>query len=133
MNKKNLRFVPLCPVEDFQALLFNADRETLTVRQLLEQVPALSMDALTEEMLDKPLRHFIISPMNVSSDKPLYRPPGMILRGNPASTIDDNKPKQSDIEEENPVAVQPVSPVDSKSEKAPVRLSNEKLSEEEAV
>jgi len=123
--------VPLCPVEDFQALLFNADRETLTVRQLLEQVPALSMDVLTEEMLDKPLRHFIISPMNVSSDKPLYRPPGMILRGNPASTIDDNKPKQSDIEEETPVADSPVAVVDS--EETPVRHANEKLSEEEAV
>ena len=123
--------MPLCPVEDFQALLFNADRETLTVRQLLEQVPALSMDVLTEEMLDKPLRHFIISPMNVSSDKPLYRPPGMILRGNPASTIDDNKPKQSDIEEETPVADSPVAVVDS--EETPVRHANEKLSEEEAV
>lgn len=138
MTKKNtLRFVPLCPVEDFQAILFNADRETLTVRQLLERVPALSIDVLTEEMLDKPLRYFIISPMNVSPDKALYRPPGMIVRGNSvqSATIDIKPPKQSEIEDETEttVAVEPVSGVGPKSIQAPVRFSNEKLSEADAV
>jgi transitional endoplasmic reticulum ATPase len=129
MNKKNLRFVPLCPADEFQDTYFNADTE-MTVRQLLERKPALSMDLLTEDVLDKPLSKFIISVMAASSNKPLYRPPGMIFRGNPLQSATPTKEPEP---EKITVTKPSLSTAKPQPEKTPPRHPNEKLSEEDAV
>jgi len=127
MAKPRLRFVPLCSVDEFEAVLFNADETTVTVRQLLEQVPALTMDLLTPAMLDKPLGGVTSKIVDVSPDHPLYRPPGITFRSHstPPATPDDNETKS-----EQPVAEPPKS---TDEPKTPDQLFNDKLSEAQAV
>jgi transitional endoplasmic reticulum ATPase len=73
-----LRLVPLGPVDDFQAVLYADDG--LTLRELLRRAPALATEPVAEELLERPLRELIVTPVATSAECPLYRPPGMLLR-----------------------------------------------------
>jgi len=131
--KKTIRLIPLCTTEEFQKVYLFVDPDSMTLRQLFQKAPALSMEPITKEMLDKPLSNFIISPMEASSEIPLYRPPEMILGLNKESTqkneIEEKQTHtKNDTTEENKV-----SPAEPKPDDVQSRHENEKLSESDAV
>jgi len=83
MNKRpHVRLAPLCDESTFQdALLLMDDEQPL--KELLQRAPALSTEALSPEIMERPLRQLVITPVAVSANNPLYRPPGMTLEQAP--------------------------------------------------
>ncbi len=88
MSKRPLiRLAPLCPLEDFEAALY--DDEALTLAQLLQRAPALSTEPLPAALLQKPLSQLLVTAVEAGPDCSLYRPPGLTLgvqREQPAAT-----------------------------------------------
>ncbi|MCP4697645.1 MAG: ATP-binding protein [Gammaproteobacteria bacterium] len=79
MKKPKIQLVPLGTLEQFQEVSLFIDKDNTTLRQLLQQVPALSTKPIPAELMDKPLRTMIIAPVEASAEVPLYRPPGLIF------------------------------------------------------
>jgi transitional endoplasmic reticulum ATPase len=63
------------PAQALQDLLYG--EESLTLRELLRRAPSLSTEPIPAELLDQPLDRLLVSPVEVTAEQPLYRPPGL--------------------------------------------------------
>lgn len=83
LRRPHIRLVPLVPAQTLQDLLYGG--EPLTLRELLRRAPALSTEPIPDELLDQPLDRLVVSPVEVSTGQPLYRPPGLAVGPDGAS------------------------------------------------
>lgn len=134
--KPKISLVPLGGLEAFQDIYCFVDSNETTLRQLLEQAPALSKEPIPSELMDKPLRSMTIVPLEADVAIPLFKPPGMVFSftQQQASDVGANKEARD---------VPPVSPAtdgvgtvpqqaDKQVESSQARIAG-KLSEAEAV
>jgi transitional endoplasmic reticulum ATPase len=129
--KPKIRLVPLGTPEEFQDVHLFADPDTMTLRQLIQQAPALSMEPISPELLDKPLNNIRISQIEASPDLPLYRPPEITWDINQQSTTTET-PKQPPTEPPT-TAQDDTLPAEELNKAEQPCYQNEKLNEADAV
>lgn len=79
MKRQQLRLMPLVSPEEFRRVML---LDNLTLGELLQQAPALSAEPIDASALRLVAAdRFFISLLEPSSTIPLYRPPGLVLKG----------------------------------------------------
>jgi transitional endoplasmic reticulum ATPase len=84
MKRPIVHLVPLGEVEHFKSVYFQAD--ALTLRELLDRVPALSTKPIEESLMDRMVSQLSIGVVEEPWNIPLFRPPGLKVKAEEEST-----------------------------------------------
>lgn len=102
-----LRLVPFGEYQAFEDLFINEENQNLSLKKVLEKMPALSFDPIDEKQLEWPIKRFLLNAVKleeVPSDQALYFPKGVYfqLAVNPEKeTAKQKKKRKLDIQPES--------------------------------
>ncbi|MDJ0837763.1 MAG: ATP-binding protein [Acidobacteriota bacterium] len=105
IRRTRLKLVPLGDGQELEDAFTSGDFQTLG--DLLACKPAFGLEPLTAELLAKPLDHFILVPMEGDAETPLFRPPGLTLKGAAPSP----RPQANETEKQAEAGPAPAPPV----------------------